>query len=175
MESKLWRFTDNLGSFESYSAHKTKGLYFPLTNENLMSSITPDLHGDIKTGQDSFLLTPVSRIDLCDSRSSRNFWVRIDKNNIWSCCGVSKDAKQIKEDKFKLQAGFIWHKVTRENKLIGLRAEILSFVPAGSEPVEIMQVKITNISKRKITFIPFASRSFPIKIALSRTATRVST
>ena len=33
-----------------------------------MSSITPDLHGDIKSGQNAFLLEPVSRIDLTVSR-----------------------------------------------------------------------------------------------------------
>ena len=122
-----------------------------------MSSISADLHGDIKTGQNSFLLTPVSRIDLADSRSSRNFWIYIDKNKIWSATGVSKDLAQLKEDRFNLQAGLLWHRITRENRKIGLRAEILSFVPATQEPVEIMQVKITNISARSIEFIPTAA------------------
>jgi len=155
--NKLWKFTDNLGSFESDSAHKVKSLYFPLCNENLMSSITPDLHGDIKASQKSFLLTPVSRIDLIDSRSSRNFWVYINKDKIWSATGVSKDLKQIKEDKFKLEAGLLWHKVIRENKKIGLKSEILSFVPASGEPVEIMQITLTNVSQKKIKFVPTAA------------------
>jgi cellobiose phosphorylase len=168
MDNKLWRFIDNFGSFESRTSHKIKTLYFPLANEALMSSITPDLHGDIKTGQNSFLLTPVSRIDLIDSKSSRNFWIYIDRDKIWSATGNSKDLKQIKEDCFNLQAGLLWHKITRENKKIGLKAEILSFVPATGfgkrkpdggfvakgEPVEIMQVKITNITSQTIKFIP---------------------
>jgi len=154
---KLWEFTDNLGSFESKSADKIKSLYFPLCNEALMSSITPDLHGDIKSGQDSFLLQPVSRIDLANLKSSRNFWVYINKDKIWSATGVSKDLKQIQNDKFSLVAGLLWQKVSRENKELGLRAEILSFVPAGNSPVEIMQVKITNISSKAIEFIPTAA------------------
>jgi len=157
MEKRLWRFSDNQGSFTSDNAHQIKTLYFPLANEKIMSSISPDLHGDIKTNQNSFLLTPVSRIDLADSRASRNFWVYIDKNKIWSATGVSKDLRQIKEDKFSLEAGLLWHKITRENRKIGLSAEILSFVPATGEPIEIMQVKITNISGRKINFIPTAA------------------
>jgi cellobiose phosphorylase len=157
MENKLWRFTDNLGSFESHSADKIRSLYFPLANDTLMSSISPDLHGDIKTSQDSFLLTPVSRNDLSDSRSSRNFWIYIEKNKIWSAAGVSKDLRQAGKDKFRLDAGLLWHKITRENKEMGLKAEVLSFVPAGDEPVEIMQVNLTNISSRKIKFTPTAA------------------
>jgi len=154
MKNKLWRFTDNSGSFISEDVGIIKSLYFPLANEKIMSSVTPDLHGDIKTGQNSFLLIPVSRIDLVNSRSSRNFWVYINKDKIWSATGVSKNLKQIKNDKFKLEAGLLWQKITRENKNMGLRAEILSFVPATQDPVEIMQVKITNISSKSIKFTP---------------------
>ena len=120
MENKLWRFIDNFGSFESSAADKIKSLYFPLCNETLMSSISPDLHGDIKTNQNSFLLTPISRIDLVNLKSSRNFWIYIDKDKIWSVTRVSKDPKQIKNDKFNLEAGLLWHKIESENKKIGL-------------------------------------------------------
>jgi len=157
MDKTLYSFTDNLGSFFSVSADRIRFLYFPLGNENILSSITPDLHGDIKNGQNSFLLTPVSRIDLQNLRSSRNFWVYINRNKIWSAAGVSKDLAQIKQDKFTLEAGMLWQKVTRQNKFIGLKAEILSFVPVTGEPIEVMQVKLTNISNKKINFIPTAA------------------
>lgn len=176
MENKLWRFIDNFGSFEFNTAYKIKTLYFPLGNEKLMSSITPTLHGDIKTDQNSFLLQPVSRIDLTNLRSSRNFWIYpvrntkftsrknkisngayIAQDKIWSATGVSKDLRQITNDKFNLEAGLLWHKITRENKDVGLKTEILSFVPAENEPVEIMQVKITNITSKNIKFIPTAA------------------
>lgn len=157
MKDNLWKFTDNQGSFESDAAHKIKSLYFPLCNETLMSAITPELAGDIKTGQPSFLLSPVSRIDLVNSRASRNFWIYINKDKVWSATGVSKDLKQIREDKFKLNAGLLWQKIIRENRKIGLRAEILSLIPVTGEPVEIMQVKLTNIASEKIKFTPFAA------------------
>ncbi|MCX5710922.1 MAG: cellobiose phosphorylase [Candidatus Omnitrophica bacterium] len=147
---KLWRFTDKLGSFESNAADKISSLYLPLANEHIMSSITPDLGGDIKSGQDSFLLEPVSRIGLSSSKCSRNFWVYIDKNKIWSI-------KTAKGDKFKLEAGLLWQKVTRETKALGLRVETLNFVPSGDLPVELMQVRLTNISRKKIKLIPTAA------------------
>ena len=170
MDKTLYSFIGNSGNFSSACADKFKNLYFPLGNERLMSSITSDLHGDIKSGQDAFLLPPVSRIDLVNQRSTRNFWVYCIKNkgdgspkrtvpfsSVWSATGVSKNLKQIKQDKFVLEAGMLWQKITRQNNSIGLKAEILSFVPAGSEPVEIMQVKLTNISNKQMSFIPTAA------------------
>jgi len=154
---KLWKFTDNQGTFESPAADKIKSLYFPLCNEALMSSVSADLHGDIKSGQSSFLLEPASRASLISSRASRNFWVRINNEKIWSATGVSKNLKQIKEDRFNLEAGLLWHKITRENKNVGLKSEILSFIPASGEPVELMQVRLTNTCARKIKFIPTAA------------------
>ncbi|MFH1458462.1 MAG: cellobiose phosphorylase [Candidatus Omnitrophota bacterium] len=173
MSQRLWHFTDKLGSFEAAGIEESKTLYFPLCNETLLSCVTPTLHGDIKTGQNSFLLIPVSRMDLVNSRSSRNFWIYLVRNakdsnriskggsphkdKIWSATGVSKDYEQIQQDLVKLEAGLLWHKVTRENRRIGLRAEILSFVPSSGEPVEILTVRLTNSTSRKITFIPTAA------------------
>lgn len=157
MKNQLWRFTDNLGSFESKAANKIKSLYFPLANETLMSSVTPDLHGDSKTSQKEFLLAPVSRIGLIDSKSSRNFWLYFEKGLVWSATGVSKDILQVEKNIFKLNAGLLWHQIENENKAIGVKAEILSFIPAGHEPIEVMQVKLTNISSKKIRFIPTAA------------------
>ncbi|MFA7653377.1 MAG: cellobiose phosphorylase, partial [Candidatus Omnitrophota bacterium] len=154
---KTWKFESSLGAFEFPGADKIRSLYFPLCNQSLMSSLSPDLHGDIKTGQNSFLLEPVSRINLNSLRSSRNFWVYIDRDKFWSATGVSKNLKQIQEDIFNLQAGLLWQKITRENKKLGLKAEITSFVPASAEPVEIMQVRLTNVSAKKIKFIPTAA------------------
>jgi cellobiose phosphorylase len=154
---KLWRFSDNLASFSSLRADKVKGLYFPLANEALMSSLSPDLHGDCKASQQEFLLEPASRSSLADSRSSRNFWVYLEREKTWSACGVSKDLAQIRGDTFRLEAGLLWHKIYRENRQIGLAAEILSFIPCGDTAAEVMQVTLTNISPKKITFIPFAA------------------
>jgi cellobiose phosphorylase len=157
MTQKFWHFTDNQGSFQWPAAEKIKGYYFPLCNASLLSCVTPTLHGDIKSGQDSFLLIPVSRIDLFNLRSSRNFWVYVNKDKVWSATGVSKDLKQIQQDEVKLEAGLLWHKIARENRDVGLRAELLSFVPQPSDPVEILTARFTNTTSRKITFVPTAA------------------
>ncbi|MDD5119860.1 MAG: cellobiose phosphorylase [Candidatus Omnitrophica bacterium] len=156
MTDNLYNFTDHAGNFKSSTANKITSLYLPLCNEFIMSSISPDLHGDIKSSQKNFLLAPVSRVDLSLSRASRNFWIYIDRDNIWSAAGVSKNLKQLREDKFLLEAGQLWQRVSRENKSIGLKSEILSFVPYRGA-LEIMQVTITNISRKKISFIPYAA------------------
>lgn len=154
---KLWNFTDNLATFNFPAANKIKGLYFPLGNAAILSSVTPDLRGDIKSGHNSFLLEPASRINLTSSRVSRNFWVYFNKNKIWSATGVSKNLGQIGKDRFSYEAGLLWQRVSRGNNPVGLKSEILSFIPATGEPVEIMQVKLTNISAKKIKFIPWAA------------------
>ncbi len=156
MTKPLWEFIDNRATFVSKSARELTSLYFPLCNNSIMSSLSPDLHGDIKTDLNSYLLEPVSRIDLANLKTSRNFWIYIRPQKIWSLTGVSKDIKTIKEDQFQLEAGLLWQKITRQNKRIGLKAEITSFVPID-EPVEIMRVDITNISRHPISFIPTAA------------------
>ena len=127
MDKPLWKFTDTQGTFVSQNANELNSLYFPLCNSYpFMSSITPDLHGDIKTDFNSFLLEPASRISLGNSKASRNFWVYIKPQHVWSATGVSKDLRQIKQDRFRMEAGLLWQKITRSNKKIGLKAEITS-------------------------------------------------
>ncbi|MDD5595284.1 MAG: cellobiose phosphorylase [Candidatus Omnitrophica bacterium] len=158
MEKELWKFSDDSGSFVSENADKIKSLYFPLCNNHpFMSCVSSDLHGDAKTSFNTFLLEPVSRHSLSDSKLSRNFWLYLDSKKVWSASGVSKDLALAKSDKFKLEAGLLWHKITRENQKIGLKAEITSFAPASAEPVEIMQVRITNTSRKTIDFTPTAA------------------
>ena len=158
MEKTLWQFIDGRGTFASDCADKINTLYFPLANSYpFMSSVTPDLHGDAKTDNNHFLLEPVSRLDLSDSKSSRNFWVYLNPGKIWSATGVIKDIAVIKNDVFSQEAGLLWHKVTRRNNHIGLSAQITSFVPASGEPVEIMRVTLTNISSRTLKLIPTAA------------------
>jgi len=158
-----WKFIDIQGTFELQNPHHSSYLYFPLVNEaGMMSAVTPLLHGDIKTGQHTFLTPPVSVEDLHNTRSARNFWVYIAGIGAWSATGNS--AAQIAqkfsgqgEEGVTLKAGFLWHQVIRENKNIGLRAEITNFVPPTNDQVELMLVQLTNISNQLIQFTPTAA------------------
>lgn len=154
-----WQFTDSEGTFLLDNPHATSYLYFPLVNESgLMSSITPTLHGDIKTGLNEFLMLPVSVEDLHNTRSARNFWVHIPGVTPWSAAGNS--ARQIADgagETVTLEAGLLWHTITRENREIGLRAEITNVVPAGHDQVELMRVSLHNISGDTISLTPTAA------------------
>lgn len=144
-----WQFIDGNGTFRLEKADQYSYLYFPLVNESgMMSAITPTLHGDIKTDQHHFLTLPVSIDDLHNTRSPRDVWVQIDGVGPWSLAGNS--ARQIaarwtsQADTVTVEAGLLWHKVSRRHGSIPLQADVLNFVPASEDHVEIMQVQLTN-------------------------------
>lgn len=144
-------FINDQGDFELDHPEQFKRLSFPLLNESgMISSITPDLKGDIKTGQHSFLTVPVSVEDLALTKASRNFWVLLNGRTAWSAAGVS-GLENRKQDRVKLQAGLLWHRVMRENRKLKIRSVITNFVPASDEQVELMKVDLTNLSSREIT------------------------
>lgn len=151
-----WMFTDNNGTFNLKQADEISCLYFPLANESgMMSAVTPSLNGDIKTGQNSFLLQPVSAEDLHNNRSNRNFWFNIKGYGPWSATGnsarqISSKYSKKSDETVELEAGFLWHKVIRENRQINIRAEITNFVPVDDDQLELMKVSIINTGKEKI-------------------------
>ncbi len=156
-----WYFVDKHGTFELKNPQKTSYLYFPLVNQmGMMSSITPTLNGDAKLDQNSFLLLPVSVEDLHNTRSARNFWVRIN-GEPWSITGNS--AAQIKkifsprDEDVSLRAGPLWHAITRQHPKTGLTANILNFIPASEDTVELMRVTLTNNGNKKLKITPTAA------------------
>jgi cellobiose phosphorylase len=153
-----WEFLSSEGNFTLTDPQRTNYLYFPLVNEaGMMSVITPMLHGDAKTSQHAFLLPPVSVEDLHISRLNRNFWVFIDGYGAWSASGNSAAQIAAGEDKVTVEAGFLWHKVRRENTRLGIRAEITSLVPATPDTVELMKITLTNSGSHPIQITPTAA------------------
>ncbi|WP_312652815.1 GH36-type glycosyl hydrolase domain-containing protein [Proteiniclasticum sp.] len=146
----------------------TSYLYFPLANENgVMSSVTPNLSGDSKISQNAFLMPPVSSENLHNDKSSRNFWVRINGSSFWSATGKSSKAQSElftdEKEATALEAGFMYHKLTRVSKL-GLTSEIMSFVPSSGEMVEITGITLKNTTEKPMTIelvsaIPVFGRS----------------
>ncbi|MEI8345693.1 MAG: cellobiose phosphorylase, partial [Candidatus Omnitrophota bacterium] len=156
-----WQFLSNDGSFKVANPDQFSRLYFPLANEaGLLSSISPDLHGDIKTSHNSFLTPPISVDDLHNTKSSRNFWIYLKARRLaWSATGMSAwqqagRLQKTKSETVSLEAGFLWHKVTRINKTLGLRSEIVNFAPVSRHPVELMMITITNLSSRTQDIVP---------------------
>ena len=164
-----WHFVDEEGTFALSDPQRHTYLYFPLVNDRgLVAAVTPTLHGDVKAGQHRFLTLPVSVEDLHISRAARNFWVNVAGYGAWSATGnsarqiaqnfVAEDAEQV-----ELQAGFLWHRLTRTNPTLGLQAEISSFVPSGADLpaegslVELMKVTLTNMGPAPLTLTPTAA------------------
>jgi cellobiose phosphorylase len=160
---KGWEFIDGDGTFVMDNPHRTSYLYFPLANEaGMMSSITPSLQGDIKTSQNTFLMAPVSPEDLHNSRSVRDFWVFIEGYGAWSAAGNSPKQLADKfndksEETVNLEAGFLYHKTIRENKALGIKAEITNFVPVNEDKVELMKVTFENTGDKEIRLTPTAA------------------
>jgi cellobiose phosphorylase len=159
--SPTWEFIDNQGTFELVNPQGNSYVYFPLLNQaGMMSSITPTLNGDAKLNQDTFLLLPVSVEDLHNTRSARNFWVRIN-GEPWSVTGNS--ARQISQDAgspsetSSLQAGFLWHSIKRRHTTSGLSASVVNFVPVGEDAVELMQVTLSNLGDETLEVVPTAA------------------
>ena len=152
------RFLDDAGTFEVKQPEETSYLYFPLASETgLKSAVTPNLGGDSKLDQETFLLEPVSSENLHTSRSTRNFWC-VTEDGCWSASGASAEQEAARftagQDQSTLTAGFMWQTLRRETERFRLRAEITSFVP-HHENVEIMYVRLTNTddAPRRVTAI----------------------
>ncbi len=156
-----WRFIDDWGCFEITNPQRVSYLYFPLVNPlGMMSAITPTLNGDANLNQNTFLLLPVSAEDLHNTRSARNFWVRIN-DEPWSVTGNS--AEQIRHkfsslgESVELQAGFLWHEVKRKHQKSGLVASVINFVPSSEDAVELMCITLTNTGKETLQLLPTAA------------------
>ncbi len=157
-----YEFLNDRGVFRKKDPELTSYLYFPIANESgVMSCVTPLLGGDSKMGQNTFLLTPVSSEDLHNSKSTRNFWCYIEGKGPWSATGssVGQHAKLFTKEKEEtwLEAGVMWHKVTRISKELGIMSEIISFVPSGKDTVELMIVTISNCGEEELKVTPTAA------------------
>lgn len=156
------QFTGKNGDFILHDAQRYPEVYFPLVNEGgMISSVTPNLAGDSKTGQNHFLLAPASMETLHESRATRNFWVCPEGEKPWSVTGQSvvQRAKLYEKDgeSVTLEGGLLWQRITRRHKSLPLTAKTLSFVPAGRKRAEIMQVCLTNTGDTPLTLMPIAA------------------
>jgi cellobiose phosphorylase len=149
----MYHFIDNKGTFTVHDprAHE---LYFPLTNKTgtLLSSISPNLAGDIKHSNDSFVTPPASIEDIRSNLlCRRDFFIKIDNATV----------RLSQKPYDSLECGFLYHKITKN---IGtLAVEIINFVPHDLD-VEVMWINIKNKSNKtvKITptsFIPLYGRT----------------
>ncbi len=142
--STIFDFIDKKGTFIVKNPGRFN-LYFPLTDKNgsLLSCISPNLSGDIKSDNDHFLTVPASVLDLkYNLLCRREFYLKADNRYIRFSLSDKNDL---------LEAGLLYHKLTKRK--YGLKIEITNFIPYDAG-VEIMQVKVTNESKSPLDIIP---------------------
>ena len=158
---KQLHFIDKGGSFAIDKPENVSGLYFPLASEaGLKSAVTPNLGGDAKLDQVSFLLEPTSIDNLHNNRSTRNFWCVVNDTDIYSACGASaaQEADQFtdRQDDSSVEAGLMWHTLHRSSHTLGIASTITSFIPK-EENVEIMHVTIKNQSDKPMEITAYAA------------------
>ncbi|MDD5073233.1 MAG: cellobiose phosphorylase [Candidatus Omnitrophica bacterium] len=149
----IYRFIDDKGTFTVKDPHKYN-LYFPLADKDgkLLSSISPNLGGDIKRDNDHFLTPPASIEDVRNNLfCRRDFFIKIG-NEIIRLSYPHDDV---------IEAGFLYHKVTKQAH--GLEIEVLNFIPFNTA-VEVMRVRVTNKRGKEVeitptSFIPLYGRS----------------
>ncbi|MBR2523134.1 MAG: cellobiose phosphorylase [Clostridiales bacterium] len=155
-----YEFIDNNGTFRVKDPDLFSYLYFPTGGTNkMMGAVTPELGGDLKTGQNTFVLEPVSSDNLHNNRSGRNFWLRMENGEIFSATGMSAGQQSRKftsdRDDVTLTAGLLWHNVTRRINGTGLETSVTTFVPAKTDiQVELTGVTITNKGDSAVSFTP---------------------
>lgn len=155
------KFIDEHGSFLIKQPENTSSLYFPLASEKgLKSAVTPNLGGDAKTSQETFLLEPVSSDNLHNNRSTRNFWILKNGTDVYSVTGASADQENSQftamQDESELAAGFMWQTLTRFSKIHKLTSTVTSFIPQNYN-VEIMYVTVQNHSEITQEFTAYAA------------------
>ena len=158
---KHLQFTDEHGSFSIEQPENTSYLYFPLASEKgLKSSVTPNLGGDAKIDQETFLLEPVSAENLHNNRSVRNFWLASDTDEVFSVSGASAEQEAARftelQDDSRITAGFMWHSMERISKSQSVRTVVTSFIPVNDN-AEIMYITVRNLSDSAKVLIPFAA------------------
>jgi cellobiose phosphorylase len=149
----IYRFIDNQGSFVVKNPQK-HNFYFPLTDAkgSLLSSVSPNLAGDIKIDNAHFLTPPASILDLKNNPlCRREFFIKTDHKII----RLSRPYRD------SLEAGLLYHKIIK--KAGPLHIEIINFIP-HDRGVEIMWVKARNTGKKDLamtptSFIPLFGRS----------------
>lgn len=162
------KFVDKCGRFEMPKPENYNYLYFPVAGEKgIKGCVTPNFGGDIKIGQNAFLMEPVSSENLHNNRSGRNFWCEIKGKGVWSAVGASAEAEFARftdaQDESVLSAGFMRQTVKRISKKYGVEASVTSFVPTEHN-VEIMRIVITNKTEEdmelsSVAAIPVFGRS----------------
>ncbi len=158
-----YKFFDENGTFTLDDPDLYSYLYFPVgATSGMMGCLTPELGGDLKTSQNTFILEPVSSDNLHNNRSTRNFWLYLEDGTLISATGASASAHAKKftpgKDEVTLYGGLLWHRLDRKISGTDIETEITTFVPVNtSDRIELTRVRVINNGTVPVTFTPTAA------------------
>ena len=143
----IYDFIDQKGTFTVKNPQKISYLYFPLTNSKgtLLSSISPNLAGDIKKDNDHFLTPPAGIEDVKNNPlCKRDFFLSVEsgKNRVYRLSETKNN---------KLEAGFFYHKLIHDYPDVEIQT--INFIPHNLD-VEVMWIKIKNKKNKAFEFTP---------------------
>ncbi len=150
----IWKIKNfKEGVFEVRNPQFKNRLYFPLTNTQgrIFSWITPYLSGDIKRSVHEFLTYPATVFDIKNPFCARTLWLYFNNKDIFNLSPLWPS-----NDDISLESGPLWQKLIRKDKKHNLLIETLNFVPENNS-AEVMRIKITNLSKKEVSFTPVTS------------------
>jgi cellobiose phosphorylase len=139
----IYKFIDTKATFIVENPQRYN-LYLPLTDSraNLLSSISPNLAGDIKKDNEHFLTPPASIEDIrSNPLCRRDFFLKTGRETI----RLSSPYKDT------LEAGLVYHKLIK--KIGYLHIEIVNFIP-HNVGLELMWIKVKNTGKKGLNIIP---------------------
>ncbi|MBD3264205.1 MAG: cellobiose phosphorylase [Candidatus Omnitrophica bacterium] len=146
----IYEFIDKKGTFRVKNP-QLYNLYLPLTDKEgkLLSSISPNLGGDIKSDNNHFLTIPATIEDVKNNLLCRREFFLNVRGSL-----SSKKSKTVRlslpyDD--TVEIGFLYQKVIKRVK--PLLVEITNFVPYDT-PVEVMRVRIKNCSGGPVYITP---------------------
>ena len=156
-----WRFTGDGGEFAATGAARIGRLYFPIANESGMRSwVSPQLQGGPASSHNEYLGVPLTAEDLPHVLAHRGFWITEKDRNPFSLSALSPDGLRAHLDggASRIDAGPGWFTLSRADRQRRFAVRATLWCPADlDEKVELMLVEVTNTSRRKISFSPYAA------------------
>ena len=169
-----YKFFDENGTFTLKDPDLYSYLYFPVgATSSMMGCVTPELGGDLKTSQNTFILEPVSSDNLHNNRSTRNFWLYLEDGTLISATGASASAHAKKftpgKDEVTLYGGLLWQQVKRKISGTDIETEITTFVPVNtSDRIELAGIKFQEDVRKGYLELAKASDGRIVTVDASR-------
>ncbi len=169
-KNQWWSFCDRnphgpvTGEFGAVGADRIGRLYFPLVNEaGMFSWVSPWLQGSPASSHNEYLGLPLSAEDLAGSMTHRGFWLAEDGRAPFSLSSISPDGLAARGGKDRaddshVEAGPGWFRLVRNDAAERFVVSATLWCPADlDEKVEVMQIEVTNTSRRTLSFVPYAA------------------